>query len=156
MLHALFLLAFMAVAAPLAAYIPLAALAGLLATVAWNMAEKRRFATLRASRGDAVVLLGPSCWSSSRDLTEASSSASASGAALFTTTWPGAVEAETSRDRRTSTISPTRPDRPRTPYDAALASDPDIVVYRISGAFFFGGGAKSPPRSTGSAHPKRM
>ena len=26
----------------------------------------------------------------------------------------------------------------RTPYDAALATDRDIVVYRISGAFFFG------------------
>jgi SulP family sulfate permease len=29
----------------------------------------------------------------------------------------------------------------RGPYDAALASDPDIVVYRISGAFFFGAAA---------------
>jgi SulP family sulfate permease len=26
----------------------------------------------------------------------------------------------------------------RSPYDAALATDPDVVVYRISGAFFFG------------------
>ena len=26
----------------------------------------------------------------------------------------------------------------RTAYDAELASDPDVVVYRISGAFFFG------------------
>jgi|GEM_PF-5955142 len=26
----------------------------------------------------------------------------------------------------------------RKPYDADLASDPDVVVYRISGAFFFG------------------
>ena len=26
-------------------------------------------------------------------------------------------------------------------YDAALATDPDIVVYRISGAFFFGAAA---------------
>ena len=29
----------------------------------------------------------------------------------------------------------------RTPYDAALASDRDVVVYRISGAFFFGAAA---------------
>ena len=42
MLHALFLLLFMLVAAPLAAYIPLAALAGVLVVVAWNMAEKAR------------------------------------------------------------------------------------------------------------------
>ena len=43
MLHALFVLAFMLVAAPLAAFIPLAALAGVLAVVAWNMAEKEEF-----------------------------------------------------------------------------------------------------------------
>src|SRR3954464_10507766 len=58
MLHALFLLGFMLLAAPLASYIPLAALAGVLAVVAWNMAEKHEFATLlRASRGDALVLV---------------------------------------------------------------------------------------------------
>jgi SulP family sulfate permease len=39
MLHSVFLLAFMLVAAPLASYIPLAALAGVLAVVAWNMAR---------------------------------------------------------------------------------------------------------------------
>ena len=42
MLHSLFLLAFLMVAAPLAAYIPLAALAGVLAVVAWGMAETAR------------------------------------------------------------------------------------------------------------------
>ena len=26
-------------------------------------------------------------------------------------------------------------------YDAALATDPDVIVYRISGAFFFGAAA---------------
>src|SRR6202008_416695 len=40
MLHAGFLLIFMLVAAPLAAYIPLAALAAVLGTVAWSMVEK--------------------------------------------------------------------------------------------------------------------
>lgn len=58
MLHALFILLFMLVAAPLAAYIPLAALAGVLAVVSWNMAEKAAFAAiLRHSRADSVVLL---------------------------------------------------------------------------------------------------
>jgi SulP family sulfate permease len=58
MLHALFVLLFMLVAAPLASYIPLAALAGVLAVVAWNMAEKAAFiAILRHSRADSVVLL---------------------------------------------------------------------------------------------------
>ncbi len=59
MLHSLFLLAFMLLAAPLASYIPLATLAGVLAVVAWNMAEKHEFATLiRSSWGDAVVPAG--------------------------------------------------------------------------------------------------
>ncbi len=39
MLHAAFLLAFMLIAAPLAGYVPLAVLAGVLAIVAWNMIE---------------------------------------------------------------------------------------------------------------------
>jgi sulfate permease, SulP family len=39
-LHAVFILAFMMIAAPLAGYIPLAALAAILGIVAWNMAEK--------------------------------------------------------------------------------------------------------------------
>jgi SulP family sulfate permease len=30
----------------------------------------------------------------------------------------------------------------RTRYDSSIASDPDIVVYRISGAFFFGAASK--------------
>jgi SulP family sulfate permease len=45
MLHSLFLLLFMLIAAPLASYIPLAALASVLVIVAWNMAEKHEFAT---------------------------------------------------------------------------------------------------------------
>jgi SulP family sulfate permease len=71
MLHALFLLAFVLFAAPLAAYVPLAALAGVLATVAWNMAEKHAFLTLlRSSRADAVVLLVTFGLTLFRDLTE--------------------------------------------------------------------------------------
>ena len=46
MLHAVFLLLFMLIAAPLASYIPLATLAAVLAVVAWNMAEKQEFWTL--------------------------------------------------------------------------------------------------------------
>ena len=61
MLHALFLLLFMLVAAPLAAYIPLAALAGVLAVVAWNMAEKPEFARCCAPR----AAMPWCCWSRS-------------------------------------------------------------------------------------------
>ncbi|WP_300574794.1 SulP family inorganic anion transporter [Phenylobacterium sp.] len=57
MLHSLYLLAFMLIAAPLAAYVPLAALAGLLVVVAWNMVEKAEIAHLaRENRGGAAVM----------------------------------------------------------------------------------------------------
>jgi SulP family sulfate permease len=42
------------------------------------------------------------------------------------------------------TEEPDRADGPnaeRRPYDEALAADPDVVVYRITGAFFFGAAA---------------
>ncbi|MFN0219551.1 MAG: SulP family inorganic anion transporter [Hyphomicrobium sp.] len=57
MLHSVFLLGFVLVAAPLANFIPLAALAGLLVVVCWNMAEKNEFADLMRHWRTAVVLL---------------------------------------------------------------------------------------------------
>ncbi len=50
MVHALTLLAVVLVAAPLASHIPLAALAGILVYVAWNMGEWRAFVQLRQYR----------------------------------------------------------------------------------------------------------
>jgi sulfate permease, SulP family len=46
MMHAGFVLLFMLVAAPLARFIPLTALAGVLVVVCWNMAEKTEFVRL--------------------------------------------------------------------------------------------------------------
>ncbi len=58
MAHAVFLLAFMLLLAPLMVYVPLSVLAALLLVVAWNMAEIHRFKQLlRAPVGDRVVLL---------------------------------------------------------------------------------------------------
>jgi len=58
MLHSAFLLVFMLVAAPLAAYVPLAALAGVLLVVCWTMAEKAEFIRLlRQWRPGSVALL---------------------------------------------------------------------------------------------------
>ena len=57
-LHSVYLLIFVMVAMPLVAYIPLAALAGVLVVVAWAMADKAEFGLLlRTSIADAVVLL---------------------------------------------------------------------------------------------------
>jgi SulP family sulfate permease len=56
--HALFLLLFMLVLAPLMSYVPLAALAAVLVVVAWNMAEIESFRHLMSGPiGDRVVLL---------------------------------------------------------------------------------------------------
>lgn len=142
MLHALFLLLFMAVAAPLASYIPLAALGAVLAVVAWNMAERHAFATLvRASRGDAVVLFATFLLVVFRDLTEGILVGFGIGALLFLHRMAQAVEVEHPQPM----IEPDRPDQEngdrRARYDSTVATDPNVVVYRISGAFFFGAAA---------------
>jgi SulP family sulfate permease len=69
MLHALFLLAFMLVAAPLASYAPLAALAGVLVAVCWGMAEKREFWRLLGDWRGAMVLLTTFGLTLAKDLT---------------------------------------------------------------------------------------
>ena len=139
MFHAGFILLFMLVAAPLASFIPLAALAGVLVVVAWNMAEKHAFATLvRTSRGDAVVLLATFGLTVFVGLTEAIVVGFSLGTLLFL-----------HRMAQTTGVAahlPLVPEdqaddvgRPR--YDASVAADPDVAVYRISGAFFFGAAA---------------
>jgi SulP family sulfate permease len=140
MLHSLFLLLFMLVAAPLARFIPLAALAGVLAVVAWNMVEKHAFATLiRASRGDAVVLLATFLLVVFRDLTEGILVGFGIGALLFLHRMAQAVDVETGRPL----VQADRADGEagRTAYDSNLAADRDVIVLRISGAFFFGAAA---------------
>ena len=68
-LHALFVLMFLLVAAPLARFIPLAALAGVLLVVCWNMAEKKEFARLMTNGSTALVLLPTFVLTLIRDLT---------------------------------------------------------------------------------------
>ena len=138
--HAGFILLFMMVAAPLARYVPLAALAGVLAVVAWGMAERHAFATLlRTSRGDAAVLLTTFGLTIFRSLTEAIVVGFALGALLFI-----------HRMSETTGIEEHAPPVPEDaaddmnrarPYDPRLATDPRIAVYRITGAFFFGAAA---------------
>ena len=57
MMHSAFLLLFILVAADLASYVPLAALAGVLVVVCWNMAEKAEFLRLLGYWREASVLL---------------------------------------------------------------------------------------------------
>ncbi len=68
-MHAGFLLLFMLVAAPLARFIPLAALAGVLLVVCWNMAEKAEFVRLLGNWRTAAVLLATFGLTLVKDLT---------------------------------------------------------------------------------------
>jgi SulP family sulfate permease len=140
MLHAVFILIFMAVAAPLAAYIPLAALAGVLAVVSWNMIEKPAIAVLlRSGWGDIVVLAATFFLTIFRDLTEAIIVGFALGSVLFIHRMSKATAVET----HTPFVGEDMADsaQPRGSYDEALAANPELVVYRITGAFFFGAAA---------------
>ncbi len=127
MLHAVFLLAFMLIAAPLARFIPLAALSGVLAVVAWSMIEKPAIrALLRSSRGDAVILTVTLLLVVFRDLTEGIVAGFALGAVLFI-----------DRMGRDVAVSPYDDYNAKREHPI-VNTDPDTIVYRISGAFFFG------------------
>jgi SulP family sulfate permease len=139
-IHSGLLLVFLLVAAPLAAYIPLAALAGVLALVAWNMAEKHQFVTLiRASPGDAVVLIATFLLVVFRDLTEGILVGFGLGTLIFVHRMAQSVAVEGVPVVAGDEADAAPGDRVR--YDPALATDRDVVVYRISGAFFFGAAA---------------
>ncbi len=126
MLHALFVLAFMLIAAPLAGYIPLAALAGVLAVVAWNMAEKEEiWQLLRYSRADAVVLAVTFGLVVFRDLT----SGIVVGFALA-----GLVFIHRMSDTAIVEPSNNRPDDPDLP--------DDCLIYHLHGPYFFGAAAR--------------
>lgn len=138
MLHAAFLLAFMLIAAPLASYIPLAALAGVLAVVAWNMVEKQAFATLiRSSWGDALVLMVTFLLVVFRDLTEGIVVGFALGSILFIDRMAKSISVEADRPLVQEDMADAV-DGHRRAYQAGDGGDADTVIYRISGAFFFG------------------
>ncbi len=136
-LHALFILLFMLVAAPLAGFIPLAALAAILAVVAWNMAEREEFRNLlTASRGDAAVLLLTFLLTVFVGLTEGIVVGVTLGSLLFMHRMAEAVDVKT--DTHGTLIEEDQADAPNGAYDQSIATARDIVVHRITGAFFFG------------------
>jgi len=133
--HSLFLIVFVVVAAPLASYIPITALAGILIFVAWNMAEKSAIrALLRKPSGDAVVLIVTLLLTVFRDLTEAITVGFAIGSVLFIhrMSQTTAIESVGSLVAEDVADDDTRP-----PYHEEGAI-PDVVVHRIRGALFFG------------------
>jgi SulP family sulfate permease len=137
MLHALFLLLFMLVAAPLIGYIPLAALAAILLVVAWNMSEVERFRSLmRSPPGDRVVLLLTFVLTVAFDLTVAIQAGVVLAAFLFMHRMSQVVAVE---------HDPGRPleDASDDAGESALAPDqrdllpPGVAAFRIRGPLFF-------------------
>ena len=141
MLHSVFLLGFLVVAAPLASYIPLACLAGVLAIVAWNMVEKHAFVMLiRASRGDAAVLVTTFLLTIFRDLSLAIVVGFALGSVLFIHRMSKAAAVQSYAPFVEEDMA-DRPGSARPPFEETFAGSADVAVYRISGAFFFGAAA---------------
>ena len=135
MLHSGFVLLFMLVAAPLAGFIPLAALAGILAIVSWNMAEKDEFRELlTASRGDALVLLSTFLLTVFIGLTEGIAVGVTLGSLLFMHRMAEAIEVRT----HSTLVEEDAADSATKGFDDSIPKARDIVVHRISGAFFFG------------------
>lgn len=132
MLHSVFLLAFMIAAAPLVGLIPLASLAGVLATVAWKMIERDAIVNLvRSSREDAAVLAVTLLLTIFRSLTEAIMVGFALGSVLFIHRMSNSVGIKVVASE----------DLDDSPKPSGIGRAEDILVYRIQGAFFFGAAA---------------
>jgi SulP family sulfate permease len=154
MFHALYLLAFVLLGARLIAYVPLAALSAVMVVVAWNMVEKAEFwALLSSSRGDAVVLMLAFGLTVFVDLTTGIAVSVVAGAFLFLHRMAEAVEIADGQEL----VAEDQADfgAERTSYDARTVGDPQIMVYRIRGALFFGAtAALSTVLDRVGSHPK--
>lgn len=129
MLHALFLLIFLLVAAPLAAYVPLAALAGVLAVVSWGMIEKAELvALLRSSWGDMLIVATTFLLVVFRDLTEGIVIGFALAGLVFIKRMSDATVLD----------QPESHDGP----ELETGRKGDAMVYRLHGPFFFGSAAQ--------------
>ena len=110
---------------PLVAYIPLASLAAVLVVVAWSMADKAEFAPLlRTScrRGGAALNIRAYDLRRSPDRHRRGT---ALGSFVFLHRMAQATEVKGGGTTRREN-------------GAIVSSDSDVMVYRISGAFFFG------------------
>jgi sulfate permease, SulP family len=104
--------------------------------VAWNMAEKAEFASLlRSSWGDAIVLAATFLLTVFEDLTVGIGAGVTLSAFLFLHRMAESVEVRAGVATLDDQADATG--EARTPYDPR-AGNGGILVYRISGAFFFG------------------
>jgi SulP family sulfate permease len=134
MIHALTLVVILLAFAPLARFIPLAALAGILMIVAYNMSEIDQFrALLRTPRSDVVVLLSTFALTVVIDLTVAVQVGVVMAALLFIKRMSEIANVGVlTREFREEEESPD-------PNATAVRTiPPQVAVFEVSGPFFFG------------------
>lgn len=136
MLHCLFLLGFIYFAAPLASYVPLAALSAVLVMVAWNMSELKHFThqATRAPRGDRAVLLVTFLLTALVDLTVAIEAGMVLTAFIFMyrMTKVTEVQAHGHRHHAETEADPGSFAAMRQQLPA------DVELFKLTGPFFFG------------------
>jgi SulP family sulfate permease len=124
--HSLVVLAAMLLFAPLLSYVPMASLAGLLLVVAWNMSERRHFATILriAPKSDALVLLTCFGLTVVFDMVVAVSFGVVLASMLFM--------------RRTAELTHSRLFDGSSGADSEYQLAPGVALYEVAGPLFFG------------------
>lgn len=142
MLHAVFLLVFMWLLAPIMSWVPLSALAAVLVMVAWNMSEAERFyRLLRAPIGDQAVLIVTFLLTILVDITVAVTAGVALAGLLFTRRMTESSQVTCFSDLFQNDVD----DLARMPdQEAAQARQipSNIQVFQFTGPFFFGAASK--------------
>jgi SulP family sulfate permease len=151
--HAAFLVLVMVLFAPLAAHVPLPALAAILFYVAWNMSDVRRFVHIArtAPRPDVTILLLTFALTVFTDLVVAVNVGVVLASLLFMRRMAQAVTIDIEHgstvvigaeaSRALAQLDPDAP-APRAAHEQPPALPRDVVVYSIDGPFFFGAAEK--------------
>jgi SulP family sulfate permease len=124
--HALVMLLSVVVLAPLLAFVPMASLAGLLLVVAWNMSERRHFATILriAPKSDVIVLLACFGLTVIFDMVVAVSFGVVLASLLFM--------------KRTADLTHFRLVEPSNRVESDHQLPPGVALYEVAGPLFFG------------------
>lgn len=124
--HAVVVLLAVVVLAPLLAYVPMASLAGLLLVVAWNMSERRHFATIVriAPKSDVIVLLACYGLTVIFDMVVAVSFGVVLASLLFM--------------KRTADVTQFRLHDDSNRGESEYQLPPGVALYEVAGPLFFG------------------
>ncbi|MGA2550588.1 MAG: SulP family inorganic anion transporter [Burkholderiaceae bacterium] len=134
--HAFFLLIFVLLLGPYMRYVPLAALAGVLLVVAWNMSEIEQFRqTLSAPRGDWSVLILTFVLTVAFDLTLAVEAGLVVSSFVFMFRMSQSVEVAAGRGTSEAIESEDNDGEDPT---QRLRLPANVEVYQITGPLFFG------------------